>query len=204
MIGMESISELVWLYVKRRPFLKEILRERIANYSALARKISHEAFGSQKKQNAVKMALVRLSDKLVDKEENLEAKILRTLKRSSISIRSKVSVIISSRELEGIHYLSYVESKGVITYMVEEKELEKLEIAKIRSIVRTESNLNLISVHSPPDLEEVPGVLAHMLNALAGEGINIVEFVSCYTDTLLVVKQADTVRAYELLSLLTG
>jgi aspartokinase len=199
---MESISELVWLYVKKRPFLKEILRERIANYSALSRKISREAFGSVSKQNAVKMALVRLSERLSEKEESLEEKILRTLKGSSVSILSKVAVVISARELEGIRYLSYVESKGVVTYIVEEKELEKL--GRSKSIIRTESNLNLISVHSPPAMEDTPGVLAHMLDALAGEGINIIEFVSCYTDTLLVVKQADTVRTYELLSLLMG
>jgi len=197
---MENISELVWLYVKKRPFLKEILREKIVNYSALARKISVEALGSVKKQNAVKMALVRLSERLREKEESLEEKILRTLKGSSVSILSKVAVVISARELEGIRYLSYVESKGIVTYILEENEFEK--IGKSKSILRTEPNLNLISVHSPPAMEDTPGVLAHMLDALAGEGINIVEFVSCYTDTLLVVKQADTVRAYELLSLL--
>jgi aspartokinase len=199
---MPSTSELVWLYVKKRPFLKEILRERIANYSALSRKISREAFGNASKGNAVKMALVRLSERLSEKEESLEEKILLTLKGSSVSILSKVAVVISARELEGIHYLSYVESKGVVTYIVEEKELEK--IGRSKSILRTESNLNLISVHSPPAMEDTPGVLAHMLDALAGEGINIIEFVSCYTDTLLVVKQADTVRTYEMLSLLMG
>jgi hypothetical protein len=195
---MEKTSELVWLYVKRRPFLKEIVREGVANYSALSRKISMDAFGSEKRVNAVKMALVRLSARLREKEESLEAKVLLTLKRSSLSVRSKVAVIISSREIEGLKYLSYVESKGTITYIVEEKELEKT--ARSRVVVRTEPNLNLISIHSPPELEETPGVLAHILSALSGEGINIIEFVSCYTDTLLVVRQADTVKAYQLLS----
>lgn len=45
---MENISELVWLYVKKRPFLKEILREKIVNYSALARKISVEVLGASR------------------------------------------------------------------------------------------------------------------------------------------------------------
>ena len=44
----ENISELVWLYIKKRPFLKEIVREGIVNYSALARKISVEVFGTKK------------------------------------------------------------------------------------------------------------------------------------------------------------
>ncbi|VVB58539.1 ACT domain protein [Candidatus Anstonella stagnisolia] len=195
---MESISELVWLYIKRRPFLKETLVEKTVNYSALARKISIEAFGSKKQQNAVKMALVRLSSKMQGEDENLEGKILKVLKGSSLSIKSKVAVVISLRELEGVKYLSYAESGGTITYVLEEAELAKLR--KQKSIVKTEHNLNLISIHSPPALEEIPGVVAHLLNSLASEGINVVEFISCYTHTLLLVRAADTTRAYEILS----
>ena len=77
----EKIIELVWLYIKRRPFLKEIVREGIVNYSALARKISLEAFNSNKHQNAIKMALVRLTSKIRTKEEDLEGKILKVLKK---------------------------------------------------------------------------------------------------------------------------
>jgi len=195
---MESISELVWLYIKRRPFLKETLVEKTVNYSALARKISMEALGSKKNANAVKMALVRLSCKMQGEDENLEGKILKVLKGSSLSIKSKVAVVISLRELEGIKYLSYAESGGTITYVLEEAELAKLRRQK--SIVKTEHNLNLISIHSPPTLEETPGVVAHLLNSLASEGINVVEFISCYTHTLLLVRAADTTRAYEILS----
>ncbi len=197
MAPSENISELVWLYIKRRPFLKEILRERIVNYSALARKLSIEAFGSTKQSNAVKMALVRISHKIEGQEDNLEGKILQVLKASSISLRGKVAVIISTREIEGLKYLSYSESRGTITYVIDEKELER--VRKSKTILRIEEHLNLIVIHSPPSLEEVPGVIAHILNSLAGEGINIAEFISCYTDTLLVVKQSDTTRAYEIL-----
>lgn len=199
---MEKISELVWLYIKRRPFLKEILRERIVNYSALARKICMGAFGDLDHENAVKMALVRLSNKIIKKEEDLEGKILSVLKESSISILNKVAVVISSKELEGIDTLSFVEGKGFFTYILEEKELKK--IRKSKSILLTKTNLNLITIHSSPELEETPGVISHILNALASEGINVVEFVSCYTDTLLVIKQADTTRSFEILTALTS
>lgn len=202
MKNTENISELVWLYIKRRPFLKELIRGRIVNYSALARKISIEVFSSKKHQNAIKMALVRLTNKIREKEEDLEEKILKIMKKSSVSIRSKVAVIICSSEIKDLKYLSYVESKDAITYISEEKEFEK--IRKQKSIISTELNLNLITIHSPPSLEETPGVIAHILDAFASEGINVAEFVSCYTNTLLVVKQADTTRAYEILSILTS
>ena len=195
---MEKISELVWLYIKRRPFLKEMLREKIANYSSLARKISLEIFGNKKHENAIKMALVRMVSKIIKTEQDLEGKILQVLAKSSLSIKSKVAVIVSSKEIEELKYLSYVESKDGITYIIDEKEMDKVK--KSKNIMLTETNLNLITIHSPLTIEETPGVVAHVLGSLASEGINVAEFVSCYTETWLVVKQADTTRSYEILS----
>lgn len=198
---MRGLSELVWLYIKKRPFLREIIREQIVNYSALARKISIEAFGSKKKQNAIKMALVRIARKLKENDDNLEGKILKVLHESSISVKTKVAVVIASNELANLKYFSFVESNAAITYIVSESQLAN--ISKSRNIIKIEQNLNLISIHSKVELETTPGVIAHLLAALASEGINLVEFVSCYTDTILVVNEADTTRTYEILSKLT-
>lgn len=189
---------MVWLYVKRRPFLKEVLRENIVNYSALARKISLEIFGNLEHENAVKMALIRLSAKMEKIESDLEGSILNLLKNSSMLIKSKVAVVISKKQLEGLTPLSFAKSGRHITYIIEQKELDRLP--KSKAIWKTEENLNLITIESPEELEEIPGVISYILGALASEGINVVEFISCYTDTLLVVKQADTEAAYRILS----
>lgn len=194
----ENISELVWLYIKRRPILKASIKENIVNFSSLARKISLELFGNNKKVNAIKMALVRHSRKLFEIQDNLEKQILDVLSKSSITIRTKVSVLISSREVSSLKYLSYVESRGNITYIVEDGELSKFK--NLKSAIHLEHNLNLIVIHSPPSIEKVPGVISYIIDSLSSEGINIVEFVSCYTDTILVIKQADTSRTHEILS----
>lgn len=194
----EKISELVWLYVKRRPFLKEIIRLKVVNYSSLARKIAIEALGDRKYVNAVKMALQRLSRKLRKNEENLEVQVLSVLKRSSISIRNKVAVVISSSQLDNIKPISFVKSRDYTTYIIAQEDLEKIK--KSRSILLVQDTMNLITISSPEELEDVPGVIAMVLNMLASEGINVAEFISCYTDTLLVIKESDTSMAYELLS----
>ncbi|VVC01549.1 ACT domain protein [uncultured archaeon] len=77
------------------------------------------------------------------------------------------------------------------------------EIKRAKAVLKTESTLNLITVHSQEEIEETPGVIAMLLDSLSGEGVNVVEFISCYTDTLLVVKESDTAKAYEVLSALT-
>ncbi|MDO8553561.1 MAG: ACT domain-containing protein [Candidatus Micrarchaeota archaeon] len=193
-----KISELVWLYVKKRPFLKEIIREKTVNYSALARKISTEALGNKKYVNAVKMALQRLSSKLDKKEENLENDILSVLKNSSITLMSKIAVVVSSSILENIRPISFVKSRDTITYIIHQQDLEKVK--KSRSIRLIQDTLNLITIHSPEELEDTPGVISMILGLLASEGINVVEFISCYTDTLLIVKESDTSRTYEIIS----
>jgi len=198
---MESTSELVWLYVKQRPFLKEVLRQGVVNYSALARRISADAFGSKARQNAVKMALIRLGGRMEEVESGLEERILSVLKRSSMVLKSKVAIVISKRELEGIRPLSNVKSGRHITYIVEQREIERIPP---KALWKREENLNLIIIESPEDVEEVPGVISYILGSLASEGINVVEFISCYTDTLLVVRQADTERAYRILSSIMG
>lgn len=197
----EKTSELVWLYIKRRPYLKEVLRSHTVNYSALARTLSADIFGRRKNTTAVKAALMRIAEKLAHSEESLEEMVLKVLKDSSITITTKVAVVISTMPLERLRPLSFVKSGGNVTYIVPETALE--DIKRSKTILRTESTLNLITIHSGEDIEETPGTIAMILNILASEGINVVEFISCYTDTLLVIKESDTARTYEVLSELT-
>ncbi|MGB9719818.1 MAG: ACT domain-containing protein [Candidatus Anstonellales archaeon] len=162
-----------------------------------ARIICHELRIPKNKFNAVKIALIRISKRIAEKEINVEEKLIDLLKRSSISIQTKIAVVISRKEL-GIKAISFARSGGHTTYIVEENEAKKIK--KEWGVKSIRENLNLITIRSSEELEEVPGVIAFLLNALAYEGINIVEFISCYTDTLLVVKEADTHKAYEVLS----
>ncbi|MGV8176596.1 MAG: ACT domain-containing protein [Candidatus Bilamarchaeaceae archaeon] len=190
-------SELVWLYVKRRPHLKEMLRSGVANYSAMARKVSKEAFGNAKEAGAVRAALARIARKLRKEEGSLEEETLKVLKGSSLTLSTKVAVVISTIPLENEKPVSFAKSGRYFTYIIPEEALnERKNAFGIKSIER---NLNLITIHSTDAIEGTPGVIASILNALASEGINVVEFISCYTDTLLVVRQSEAVQAYETL-----
>jgi hypothetical protein len=106
--------------------------------------------------------------------------------------------VIAKRELPILSPLSVSRSGRNVTYIVEERELERLKDR--RAVWKIEENMNLITIESPEELEEVPGVISYILGALASEGINVVEFISCYTDTLLVVQQSDTESAFRILN----
>ncbi len=196
-MNKENISNLISLYVKKRPFIKESLRDGIINYSSLARKISYELYGNHSKTGAIKVALQRLSRKLIQKEEDLEEKILKVLKNSSLNIKTKIAVVISNSELN-IKPISYAKGDLAITYIIKEEYL--IQLKKEKKIKSIEKNLNLIIIQSKEELENTPGVISMLLSALAIEGINIQEIISCYTDTLIVIKESDTSRAYEILN----
>ena len=65
-------------------------------------------------------------------------------------------------------------------------------------------NCTMIVVHSPEELEATPGVVAFLATLLAEQNVNIVEFISCWTETIMVVEKKDSLKAYEVLSNLVG
>jgi aspartokinase len=62
----------------------------------------------------------------------------------------------------------------------------------------------MIVVHSPEELEVTPGVVAFLTTLLAEQGVNIVEFISCWTQTIIVIEKKDSLKVYETLSNLVG
>lgn len=189
-----TISENVWLYIKGKPYLQEALENGVVNYSALARMIGRE-MGSRN-YDAIKAALLRLNRKLGKERRNMEQKVLKVLRTSRLEMRDKIAVIITHRKMD-ISAIAIAKSTSGYTYIVNSDVVEKI---KERDVLKVQKDLGMITVISPEALEETPGVIAYLLSSLAVENINVVEFVSCYKDTLLVFKNSDIMRAYEILS----
>jgi hypothetical protein len=191
---MPSVAENVWLYVKGKPYLQEALEKGVVNYSALARVIDGEMSGGN--FDAVKAALRRLKDRLGKERRNVEQKVLKVIKASRLEMRDKIAVIISNKKLD-IPVIAVAKSASGYTYILEEDMTER---AEHKDFLKIQKNLSMITIISPESLEDTPGVLAYLLSSLAAENINVVEFVSCYRDTLLVFKNADITKAFEILS----
>ena len=192
--GIMSISENVWLYLKGKPYLQEALESGVVNYSALARMIGREM--GTRNFDAVKAALLRLSRKLDKNRKNMEQRVLKVLRTSRLEMRDKIAVIITHSKLD-IPVIANAKSASGYTYIVNSDVAEKI---RARDVLKIQKDLSMITVISSEVLEETPGVIAYLLSALATENINVVEFVSCYKDTLLVFKNSDIMRAYEILS----
>jgi len=196
--GVATTANIIRLYLKRRPQLLSMVNNGLCNYSALARKLQREIFPNRKGEfAAIKAALLRMSrdTREVDWEKGVE----KILHASTVEIRSDVCVV-SSKGGVGVPVIATSNSKSGVMSVVDAsyvKQLRKKGMAVI-------DDLTLIILCSPRDLQDTPGCVSVMLNAIAAEGINVLEFISCHTDTLMIVRNADAVRVYGILNGLIG
>jgi len=191
-----TIAQGVRDYLKNKPYVLEALEKGIVNLSELSRQIQDEL--GTKDIVAIKAALRRFSEELQKHKQKREEKVLELLKKSGVSVFDRKSVVIATRELE-VESGMKVNLLNKIVYLLDKNNLpRKLGALKIHD------NCTLIVIHSPEELETTPGVVAFLTTLLAEQKINIIEFISCWTETIIVVEKKDSLRTYETLSKIVG
>jgi len=191
-----TIAQGVRDYLKNKPYVLEALEKGIVNLSELSRQIRDEL--GTKDIVAIKAALRRFSEELQKHKQKREEKVLELLKKSGVSVFDRKSVVIATRELE-IENGMKVNLLNKIVYLLDKNNLpRKLGALKIHD------NCTMIVIHSPEELETTPGVVAFLTTLLAEQKINIIEFISCWTETIIVVEKKDSLRTYETLSKIVG
>jgi len=200
-INMATTANLVRLYLKRRPQMLSVVNNGLCNYSALARRLQKEIFPNRKDEfTAIKAALLRLSrEEIAGAGRDWEKGVEKILKSSSVEVRTHVAVA-SSKGGTGVPVIAMSNSKSGVMSVVDASYSKQLKKKGIKVI----DGLTLVILCSPMELQDTPGCVSAILDAIAAEGINVLEFISCHTDTLMVVKNSDAVRIYEILNKLTG
>jgi aspartokinase len=84
-------------------------------------------------------------------------------------------------------------------YLLDRSDLPE----RINALVKHD-NCTMIVIHSPEELEATPGVVAFLATLLAEQNVNIIEFISCWTETIIVVEKKDSLKTYEILSNMVG
>jgi hypothetical protein len=65
--------------------------------------------------------------------------------------------------------------------------------------VKFQKNLVALILLSPPMVEDTPGFVAFITQLLASRNINIVEFISCSTNTIIILDSGQALQAFSLL-----
>ena len=191
-----TIAQNVRNHLRNKPYLLEALERGIVNLSELSRQIQEEL--KTDNTSAVKAALRRFSRELQKHKQKREEKVLQLLKRSGIVVYDRKSVMITAKELDTKSGMK-VDLLGKHVYLLDRSEMPE----RINALVKHE-NCTMIVVHSPEELEATPGVVAFLATLLAEQNVNIIEFISCWTETIMVVEKKDSLKAYEVLSNMVG
>jgi aspartokinase len=191
-----TIAQNVRNHLQNKPYLLEALEKGIVNLSELSRQIQEEL--KIENMSAVKAALRRFSEELQKHKQKREEKVLQVLKRSVMAVYDRKSVIITTSEINTQTGMK-VDLLGKVVYLLDRSDLPK----RVSALVKHD-NCTMIVVHSPEELEATPGVVAFLTTLLAEQNVNIIEFISCWTETIIVVEKKDSLKAYEVLSNLVG
>jgi aspartokinase len=191
-----TIAQNVRNHLRNKPYLLEALEKGIVNLSELSRQIQEEL--KIENMSAVKAALRRFSEELQKHKQKREEKVLQVLKRSAMAVYDRKSVVITTKEITTQTGMK-VDLLGKVVYLLDRSDMPE----RISALVKHD-NCTMIVVHSPEELEATPGVVAFLTTLLAEQNVNIIEFISCWTETIIVVEKKDSLKAYEVLSNLVG
>lgn len=195
-----SISEIVRVYLKNKPYTIEALDRGIVNFSALARIIQRDL--RIKNYHAIKAALRRYAGELKEMDVSIERHAMSILKYSKITIQSGMSVVISYADVN-VGNIGKIKLSDYYVYLVQDAAVLK-SLKKSRGVIKVQENASAMIIHSEERLEALPGFVAFIASLLAEQNINILEFISCYTETLLVVSRSDALKSHELLMNMVG
>jgi len=210
-VQKESIAERTRVYIDAHPSVKDCISKDLINYSSLARLIMRDLNISN--EEAVMIACRRYAVKLGRQDH--ENEILRVLRNSRLELKTKICIVTAKNDWTVLHRLETIFKKllneksimqviqgtQAITIIADEKlKAEVVNSVGPENVVKTRMNLVEISVKSPERISETSGVFAYLANNLADGGINVLESVSVFTDTIFIVDADDMMQAYSILS----
>ena len=207
-----SITKLAERYIMEHPSIKDCLKKGLVNYSSLSRQIASDLnLNPRKNFDAILIACRRLKRKL-KKGGDFEEIILKILKQSKIEIKNKIIAVVLEKDIFFENVLTIakeikrkkevfkvIEGVSGITIVTTEDFLPLIRKYYKNKVILENRNLAEITIKSPKEIETTPGTYAYLCSLLGENNINIVETLSCWTDSIFLVKEEDVGKAMGLL-----
>jgi aspartokinase len=208
----KSITEAVRETVSSDLSFQDSLQRDYCNISALARIIKPQIDHTLSKDTSIESIVTALKRSRYD--YNVPQKpIASILAASTITVNTDVAKISAKKSkktiekvakamVQGVgNFISISESIMSITLVFEDLLLQDIKVMfAYDDILEIEDSLAAIIVHSPEDIIKTPGCAIAFYNQLARRHINIEDTVSCYTDTIVLVKMEQVGKAFNALT----
>lgn len=206
----QNITRLTQRYIREHPSVADCIERGLINYSALAREIAkaHEV----EAHDAIVVACRRYYERRKPSPRH-EDRIKDLIKRAKIRLRTKIAVVIADKSVNFEKALALqklikrdrgdfnlIEGEEVLTIITNEEYIGEVREnlgARVRRVTRGVVQITMLFDQR---IETTPGVLSYLYRLFAEGGINIREEMSCWTDVMIVVDEADAARTMQLLS----
>ncbi|MFH1590783.1 MAG: hypothetical protein ABIC95_02545 [archaeon] len=209
---MPTTTEQSQGYLREHPSIKDCLKKGVINYSRLARRIAKDLdIEKDTSMEAILIACRRYAEKLKGEPET-EEKIRDVVRQSEVTIKNRIATLIVDKRIYVDHLIDVekkvrkgadtfyaIEGVGVYTVIVSERYVPELKKLFSRHILHSMGGLSLIILKTSEDIEFTPGVNAFLYSIFSEHGINIVETMSCWTDTIFVIEDKDVPDAMQFL-----
>lgn len=210
--NQKSITEAVKETISNDLSFQDSLQRDYCNISALARIIRPQIDHMLGRHTSIESIITAL--KRSKHDYNVQQKpIAAILAASTITVNTdvaKVSAKKSKKTIEKVakamiqstgNFISISESIMSITLVFDDLLLQDVKgMFAHDDILEIENSLAAIIVHSPEDIIKTPGCAIAFYNQLARRHINIEDTVSCYTDTIVLVKMEQVGKAFNALT----
>ena len=210
--NQKSITEAVREMVGGDLSFQDSLQRDYCNISALSRLIKPQIDHMLGKDTSIESIITALKRSRYD--YNVQEKpIASILAASTITVNTdvaKISAKKSKKTIEKVakamiqgagNFISMSESIMSITLVFDDLLLQDVKVMfAYDDILEMENGLAAIIVHSPEDIIKTPGCAIAFYNQLARRHINIEDTVSCYTDTIVLVKMEQVGKAFNALT----
>jgi len=208
---VKNIARAVHDYIEAKPFVRENLKKGLLNYSALARAIISELKLEDNNFDAVLVAIRRCSASIKPKKE-FESKIVQLIKNGRIEVKNKVCSIVLDSKIPAsalATLINEISAKGesvqiiqgntCFTVITSEFFGEKIEKTFQGRILNRKYGLVQITLKTDKEVEYTPGFVAYVYGLFSQHGINIIETMSSWTETLFVIEEKDLQAAMQAL-----
>jgi len=207
-----NVTKLTEDYISEHPYVKDCLKKGLINYSSLTRQICSDVDLNLKKNFDAVLIACRRYFRKIRSEATTEKKIVDILKNSKIEVKNKINSIILEKNIVFANLLELekeakkfletfhiIEGTASITIITTDDFSKSVKQAFRNKIIKEYNNLVEVILKSPREIVTTAGVISYVYSLLGENGINVVDTLSSWTDTIFLVEEKDLSRVMEFL-----
>ncbi len=208
----QSVSRVAQTLIDNDVSIQDALHRQYGNYSAIARILRpriEQILDRPVKIESIITSVKRARTTAIPVGEDITSIVARSVMNIRTDV-AKVSIEKTKRTLSTVRrtladmkgeFLQIIEGVSEVTIICDEALFDDLlSMFRREDILEETRSLAAIMMHSPREIIHVPGCAIAFYTPLSRRHVNIEETMSCFTDTIILVRMDDAGRAFTTLT----